>query len=78
MENLRGTFTLSVPEAGRIIFGIGRDAAYAAADRGQIPTLTIGKTKRVPTHMALSAVGFSPDHIAAVLGLDGRDEGDEA
>jgi excisionase family DNA binding protein len=39
--------TYSVPEAGRIL-GIGRDAAYEAARRGEIPLLQIGRLKRVP------------------------------
>jgi len=30
--------TLSVPEAGREYFNLGRNAAYAAASRGDIPT----------------------------------------
>lgn len=40
--------TLSVPEAGRIYFEIGRNASYAAAARGEIPTLRVGSRLRVP------------------------------
>jgi hypothetical protein len=40
--------TLSVPEAGREYFGLGRNAAYAAASRGEIPTIKIGKLLKVP------------------------------
>ncbi len=40
--------TISVPEAGRIYFDIGRDASYEAARRGDIPTIKIGKLLRVP------------------------------
>ena len=40
--------TLSVPEAGREYFDLGRNAAYAAASRGEIPTIRIGKLLRVP------------------------------
>jgi hypothetical protein len=40
--------TLSVPEAGRIYYGIGRGASYAAAANGQIPTIRIGNLLRVP------------------------------
>ena len=40
--------TISVPEAGKIYLGIGRDAAYEAARRGDIPVIQIGKLKRVP------------------------------
>ena len=40
--------TMSVPEAGRKYFGIARNAAYRAAERGEIPTVRIGKLLRVP------------------------------
>ncbi len=40
--------TLSVPEAGREYFGLARDASYAAARRGEIPTIRIGRLLRVP------------------------------
>jgi len=39
--------TISVPEAGRWL-GIGRNAAYEAARRGDIPTIRIGRLLRVP------------------------------
>jgi excisionase family DNA binding protein len=41
-------FTLSVPEAGRRYFGLSRVTAYAAATRGEIPTIRIGRLLRVP------------------------------
>ena len=40
--------TLSVPEAGKKYFGLGRNASYAAAERGEIPTIRFGKLIRVP------------------------------
>jgi hypothetical protein len=40
--------TLTVPEAGRIYFGISANAAYAAANRGDIPFIQVGRLKRVP------------------------------
>jgi hypothetical protein len=40
--------TLSVPEAGRMV-NLGKNAAYAAARVGQIPTLRFGRKLRVPT-----------------------------
>ena len=40
--------TMSVPEAGRVYFGIGRDASYQAVKTGQIPVIQIGKLLRVP------------------------------
>jgi excisionase family DNA binding protein len=38
--------TISVPEAGRWL-GLGRNAAYDAARRGEIPVLRFGKRIRV-------------------------------
>jgi hypothetical protein len=40
--------TMSVPEAGALYFDLERDASYAAARRGDIPTIKIGRTLRVP------------------------------
>jgi hypothetical protein len=40
--------TMTVPDAGRIYFGLCRNAAYSAAKRGDIPTVRIGKLLRVP------------------------------
>jgi hypothetical protein len=34
--------TMSVPKAGKIFFGLGRDASYQAAKTGQIPAVRIG------------------------------------
>jgi hypothetical protein len=40
--------TLSVPEAGRLYFGLGRGASYEAARRGELPVIRIGRLLRVP------------------------------
>jgi len=40
--------TMTVPQAGRDYFGLGRGASYAAAANGQIPTIRIGRLLRVP------------------------------
>ncbi|MET4721669.1 hypothetical protein ABIF63_005775 [Bradyrhizobium japonicum] len=41
--------TLSVPEAGAKYFGLSRNGSYAAAGRGEIPTIKLGKKLlRVP------------------------------
>jgi hypothetical protein len=40
--------TLTVPEAGRRYFGLCENSAYAAAARGEIPTVRIGRLLRVP------------------------------
>lgn len=38
---------LTVPEAGRKL-GLGKNAAYAAAARGEIPVIRIGRLLKVP------------------------------
>jgi len=40
--------TLTVPEAWRVYFSLGRNASYEAARRGDIPTIKIGRLLRVP------------------------------
>lgn len=40
--------TISVPEAGEKYLGISRNAAYRAAERGEIPTIRVGALLRVP------------------------------
>jgi hypothetical protein len=40
--------TMTVPEAGKLYFGLSRNASYAAAERGDIPVIKIGKLLRVP------------------------------
>jgi hypothetical protein len=40
--------TITVPEAGRKYLGLSRNGSYAAADRGEIPVIQVGRLKRVP------------------------------
>ena len=40
--------TMTVPEAGKKYFGLSRDGSYRAAERGEIPTIRIGRLLRVP------------------------------
>ena len=47
-EPKTGPKTVSVPEAGREYFDIGKNASYAAAARGEIPVIRIGGRLRVP------------------------------
>src|SRR5690349_4136704 len=42
-----GRLTLTFPEAAELL-GIGRNAAYDAAARGEIPTIRVGKLLLVP------------------------------
>lgn len=69
-QALRGRLVLTVPEAGRLLWGLGRDASYAAAERHDIPTQKVGRRLVVPTHAALKQLGWSDDLIARALGLD--------
>jgi hypothetical protein len=40
--------TMSVPEAGRRYFNLGKNASYDAAKRREIPVIKIGGRLRVP------------------------------
>jgi len=40
--------TLSVPEAGKRYFDLGKNASYEAARRGELPVLRFGRKLRVP------------------------------
>jgi len=37
---------MSIPEAGRHFFDLGRSASYSAAKNGFIPTINLGTRKR--------------------------------
>jgi hypothetical protein len=55
-----------VPEAGAKL-GLSRNAAYAAAKRGDIPTIRIGKLLRVPVRaleQMLDAVPVKGSEVA--------------
>jgi hypothetical protein len=42
---------MSVPEAGRIYYGLSRNGSYDAAARGEIPTVRVGRLLKVPVHL---------------------------
>ncbi|NTI41586.1 DNA-binding protein [Rhizobium rhizogenes] len=48
LEEALNEATISVPDAGRLFFGLARNAAYAAAKCGEIETIQIGGRLRVP------------------------------
>jgi hypothetical protein len=48
MEDIKAKKTLSVPEAGQSYYGLGKNASYEAAKRGDIPFIQVGGKKRVP------------------------------
>lgn len=41
------SLTFSIPDAGRRV-GLGRNASYAAAKRGELPVVWYGRLGRVP------------------------------
>jgi hypothetical protein len=42
---------MSVPEAGRVYYGLSRNGSYDAAERGDIPTVHVGRLLKVPVNM---------------------------
>ena len=50
--------TISVPEAGKLFFGLARCAAYAAARKGDIPTIRIGGKIMVPVAPLAEKLGL--------------------
>jgi hypothetical protein len=48
MAAMRNSKTLSVPQAGREYFDLGKNASYKAARAGEIPVIQVGKKLRVP------------------------------
>jgi hypothetical protein len=59
LDELRRLPTVTVPEAGALL-RLGRGAAYAAAKRGEIPTLTFGSRLVVPVPKLLELLGYPP------------------
>jgi excisionase family DNA binding protein len=53
------TPTISVEEAA-LLFGIGRNQAYEAVQRGEIPSLRFRRSIRVPTAKCLDMLGLTP------------------
>jgi hypothetical protein len=56
----RVTPTVAVEHAGQIL-GMGRAAAYAAVQRGEIPVLRFGRRIVVPTAKLLAMLGLGGD-----------------
>jgi excisionase family DNA binding protein len=71
IADVAGKATISVPEAGQVL-GIGRDAAYAAAARGEIPVLSLGRSLRVPVPKLLQMLGASGPEDSEAAGTTPR------
>lgn len=67
VDAIRSRATLSVEEAAEVL-GICRTAGYAAAKRGEVPTIRLGRRVRVPVPALLRLLGDdggypSPAHL---------------
>lgn len=60
LDDVRGRGAIPLwPDTGRIL-GIGKDATYAAARAGEIPTLRFGRRILVPVPKLLAMLGEAP------------------
>jgi hypothetical protein len=57
-SEFEGFASVDVPVAGRVAYGLGRNASYAAAARGDLPTIRLGKKIRVPVAQLLKQLGY--------------------
>jgi excisionase family DNA binding protein len=57
MKKLLSNPTMTVSEAGKV-FGMCRNTAYAAAAKGEIPTIKIGRSLKVPTALVRKQLGL--------------------
>lgn len=60
-RDLRETITI---EEAAVMLGIGRDSAYRAAKRGEIPTIRIGRRLLVPRAALAEMLGVHEDAAA--------------
>jgi hypothetical protein len=58
LKNLLSAPTADVPEVGRICYGLSRNGSYAAASRGEIPTIKVGRLLKVPTSALRRQLGL--------------------
>jgi hypothetical protein len=58
LEALLSHPTASVPDVGRVCYGLSRNGSYNAAKRGEIPTIEIGRLLKVPTSALRTKLGL--------------------
>jgi hypothetical protein len=58
LQELLSHPTASIPDVGRICFGLSRNGSYNAAKRGDFPTIRIGKLFKVPTSALRKQLGL--------------------
>jgi hypothetical protein len=60
LKNLLSQPTASIPDVGRICFGLSRNGSYTAAAEGSFPTIKVGKKNlRVPTAPLRQMLGIA-------------------
>lgn len=57
----RDLMFVSVPEAGRRAFGLGRSASYLAVKRGELPAIRVGRRLVVPVGTLRRMMGLEPE-----------------
>lgn len=55
---------VTVPEGGQMLAGLSRAASYAAAARGDLPTIRVGRRLVVPTARLRDLLGMSESKTA--------------
>lgn len=61
VADLRAVTTVSIAQAGAFL-NLSQATAYRAAAEGTLPTITVGKHRRVPTPRLLAMVGLEYEH----------------
>jgi hypothetical protein len=62
--------TLPVPIFGKIAYEMGENTSYAAATRGDFPTIKIGGKVRVPVRLALAKIAGGDHEILKAMTAD--------
>ena len=56
-------FTMSIPAAGKRYLGLGRNASYEAAKRGDLPIVEVGRLKRVLVRVLETRLESEPSDV---------------
>lgn len=62
--------TVSVPTFGKINYGMSENPSYAAAKRGDFPTIKVGGLLRVPVRAALAKMAAGDSEILKAMTAD--------
>jgi len=64
LKELLSKPTASVPDVGRLCFNLAKNASYAAARDGSLPSIKIGGRVVVPTAALRKMLGLDPEAVA--------------